>query len=56
MIFSNERILELLPSRGFFVPHLKTLYRINGDSAKNYHFMNEESTGRMVLSLGTTCS
>jgi hypothetical protein len=48
----------LLPSEGFFVRELPTLdlYSINGDSAGNYHLMNEESTGGMVIPLGTTVS
>jgi hypothetical protein len=39
-------IMELLPFRGFFVRELLTLalHGITGDSAGNYHLMDEEST------------
>jgi hypothetical protein len=46
---SEQRILELLPSGGFFVRGLPTLtlHRINSDSAGNYQLIDEETTGRI---------
>jgi hypothetical protein len=50
----EKRILELLPCGGFFISELPTLaiHWINGDSAVNFHLMNEESTGGMVVPRG----
>jgi hypothetical protein len=47
-------ILELLPSRGLFVRDVPTLtlLGIDGDSAGNYHLMDEESTEGMVIPPG----
>jgi hypothetical protein len=48
---SEYRILELLPSGGLLERDVPTLalHGINGDSAKNYHLMDEESTGGIVI-------
>jgi hypothetical protein len=44
----------LIPSRGFFVckPQTLALHGINGDSAGNYGFIDDESTGGMVMPPG----
>jgi hypothetical protein len=44
----------LLPFKGFFVHDVPTLALsgIDGDSARNYHLMDEEFTGGMVIHLG----
>jgi hypothetical protein len=43
--------MELLTSGRFFVRDVPTLAlrRINGDSAGNYHLMDEETTGGIVI-------
>jgi hypothetical protein len=62
--------MELLSSKGFFVCKLPKLALqlppstmavlgkngITGDLAGNYHLMDEESTGRMVIQPGITSS
>jgi hypothetical protein len=48
----------LFSSGGFFIRELPTLalHGISGDSAGNYHLMDEESTGGMVIPPGITSS
>jgi hypothetical protein len=50
---SEIGILQLLPSRGFFVSDLPTLalHGVNCDSASNYHLMDKEATRGMVILL-----